>query len=262
MPKPSSLPQRSPRRTAAAAVAGVPARPVRRGRVSANEAKLGAPDDEAAFAPGDTLTDQAYQRLHRALMTGQLLPEQVLTVRGVAESFGVSLTPVREAVQRLVAEHGLEVVNGRTIRVPRLDIETYREILKIRMELEPLAAKEAAPRITNEEIERLDAVVQAHRAAIEAGDARRTLLENTEFHLSIYRASGQTILVRIIESLWLRVGPTLNLLFPQYCGSLTGHETHLVAMDALRRRDGDTLGSAMRDDLTFGSRFLIRLLKP
>ena len=217
---------------------------------------------KAAPLAGDTLTDQAYQALRHSLMTGALLPEQTLTVRNVAEEMGVSLTPVREAVQRLVVEHGLEVVNGRTIRVPRLDVETYREILKIRMELESLAAKEAAPRISNEEIERLDGVMQAHVAAIRAGDAHRTLLENTEFHLSIYRASGQPILVRMIESLWLRVGPTLNLLFPQYCGSLTGHETHLVAVDALRRRDGDALGQAMRDDLTHGSRFLIRLLKP
>jgi DNA-binding GntR family transcriptional regulator len=186
----------------------------------------------------------------------------VLTVRELAADFGVSLTPVREAVQRLVVERGLEVVNGRTLRVPRLDVETYREILKIRMELECLAAKEAAPRISNEEIERLDAVMQAHLAAIKAGDAYRTLLENSDFHLSIYRASNQAILVRIIESLWLRVGPTLNLLFPRYCGSLTGHEMHLVAMDALRRRDGDALGQAMRDDLMHGSRYLIRLLKP
>jgi DNA-binding GntR family transcriptional regulator len=218
--------------------------------------------EETAPRGGDTLTDQVYQQLRQSLMTGALLPEQVLTVRGVAERQGVSLTPVREAVQRLVVEHGLEVVNGRTIRVPRLDVETYREILKIRMELECLAAKEAAPRISNDEIERLDSVMQAHLAAIQAGDAHRTLVENTEFHLSIYRASDQAILVRIIESLWLRVGPTLNLLFPQYCGSLTGHETHRVAMDALRRRDGDALGQAMRDDLTHGSRFLIRLLKP
>ena len=231
-------------------------------RRPARAAARPAAPEETAPRGGDTLTDQVYQQLRAQLMTGALLPEQVLTVRGVAESQGVSLTPVREAVQRLVVEHGLEVVNGRTIRVPRLDVETYREILKIRMELECLAAKEAAPRISNDEIERLDGVMQAHLAAIQAGDAHRTLVENTEFHLSIYRASNQAILVRMIESLWLRVGPTLNLLFPQYCGSLTGHETHRVAMDALRRRDGDALGQAMRDDLTHGSRFLIRLLKP
>ena len=55
----------------------------------------------------DTLADQAYRRLHRALMTGGLLPEQVLTVRGIADEYGVSLTPVREAIQRLVAAGAL-----------------------------------------------------------------------------------------------------------------------------------------------------------
>ncbi len=221
-----------------------------------------AAESDDALARADTLTDQAYQRLHHELMTGALLPEQVLTVRGVAERFGVSLTPVREAVQRLVAERGLEVVGGRVIRVPRLDVETYREILKIRMELEPLAAREAASRIAHAEILRLEQVVARHVTAIRAGNALGTLAENTEFHLSIYRASQQPILVGIIEGLWRRVGPTLNLLFPRYCGSLTGHEIHLQAVEALHRRDAEALAKAVRDDLVHGSGFLVRLLDP
>ncbi|MCX7265128.1 MAG: GntR family transcriptional regulator [Burkholderiales bacterium] len=87
----------------------------------------------------ETLAGQTYLRLHRALMTGGLLPEQVLTIRGIADNCGVSLTPAREAIQRLFAEGALIIENARTIRVPRLDIETYREILKIRLELEPMA---------------------------------------------------------------------------------------------------------------------------
>lgn len=222
--------------------------------------RTAANDDSLTRA--DTLADQAYRRLYRALMTGGLLPEQVLTVRGIADEYGVSLTPVREAIQRLVAEGALTIENARTIRVPRLGVETYREILKIRIELEPMAARDAAPRMDNAEMDRLDGVVAAHRAAIEAGEAHQTLTANTDFHMSIYRASAQPVLISIIESLYLRVGPTLNLLFPQYCGSLTGHETHLVAVDALRRRDGDALAQAIRDDLMHGSKYLIRLLKP
>ena len=65
-----------------------------------------------------------------------------------------------------------------------------------------------------------------------------------------------------LESLLLRVGPTLNLLFPQYCGSLEGHDWHRVAIDALHRRDGQALAQAIRDDLTHGARYLVRLLKP
>lgn len=218
--------------------------------------------DDDPLGRADTLADQAYRRLHRALMTGGLLPEQVLTVRGIADEYGVSLTPVREAIQRLVAERALTIENARTIRVPRLDVETYREILKIRIELEPMAAREAAPRMDNAAMDRLDLVVAAHLAAIHAGEAHQTLSANTDFHMSIYRASAQRVLVGIIESLYLRVGPTLNLLFPQYCGSLTGHETHLAAVEALRRRDGDGLAHAIRDDLTHGSKYLLRLLKP
>lgn len=223
-------------------------------------ARPGAADNDDSFDRSSTLADQAYRSLREALMTGGLVPEQVVTVRALAEAWGVSLTPVREAVQRLVAEGALTVENARTIRVPRLDVETYREILRIRLELEPMAAHAAAPRMSNAEMDRLDGVVAAHVAAIRAGQAHETLAANNDFHLSIYRASGQAVLVGVIESLCLRVGPTLNLLFPQYCGSLTGHEHHLAAIDALRRRDGEALAAAIRDDLLHGSRFLIRLL--
>lgn len=227
----------------------------------ASAAQIADAADETVIR-GDTLAEQSYWRLHRALMTGDLLPEQVLTVRAIAERYGVSLTPVREAIQRLVAERALTIENARTIRVPRLDVETYREILKIRLELEPMAAREAALRMDNAEMDRLEQVVAAHHAAIVAGEAHETLSANTDFHISIYRASQQPILAGIIESLWLRVGPTLNLLFPTYCGSLTGVEMHHLAMDALRRRDGEALARAVRDDLTHGAKFLVRLLKP
>jgi DNA-binding GntR family transcriptional regulator len=227
-----------------------------------SSALLRSADNDDSFDRTRTLADQAYRSLRQALMTGGLAPEQSLTVRHLAQSWGVSLTPVREAVQRLVAEGALTIANARTIRVPRLDVETYREILKIRLELEPMAAREAAGRMSHAEMDRLDGVVAAHVAAIRAGKAHETLAANNDFHLSIYRASEKPVLVGVIESLCLRVGPTLNLLFPQYCGSLTGHEHHLVAIDALRRRDGDGLAQAIRDDLLHGSRFLIRLLAP
>jgi len=228
--------------------------------ISAVAVAPGRPEFESGLR-ADTLADQAYQRLRQALMTGGLLPEQVLTVRGVADEYGVSLTPIREAIQRLVAERALTVENGRTIRVPRLDVETYREILKIRLELEPMAARAAAARMSNEEMDRLDDVAASHVAAIKAGHAHETLAANTEFHFSIYRASHELVLTDIIEKLYLRVGPTLNLLFPQYCGSLTGHEIHLEAIAALRRRDGDALGKAIKDDLSQGADYLLRLLK-
>ncbi len=217
---------------------------------------------QAQPSRGETLAELSYWRLHGELMTGNLLPEQVLTVRGIAERYGVSLTPIREALQRLVAERALTIENARTIRVPRLDVETYRETLKIRLQLEPMAAHDAAARMDNAEMKRLDTVVAAHHAAIVAGKAQRTLAANTDFHMSIYRASGQPVLTAIIESLWLRIGPTLNLLFPTYCGSLTGVEMHHAAMEALHRRDGDALARAIRDDLTHGASFLVRLLKP
>ena len=222
--------------------------------------ELGA--DMAPGVAGESLADQAYRCLHRSLMTGGLLPEQVITVRGLAETYGMSLTPARDAIQRLVSEGALVIENARTIKVPRLGVETYREILQVRLELEPMAARDAAPLMSNAEMDRIDNIVAVHLAAIKANQAHKTLTANTDFHMSIYRACQKPVLVGIIERLNLRVGPTLNMLFPKYCGSLVGHESHLCAADALRRRDGDALAEAIKGDLTEGSRYLLKMLKP
>ena len=92
------------------------------------------------------LSELAYTNLREALMEGRLKPGEDLPLRPISRSFGISATPMREALFRLVAEHALEIDGRGRISVPHLTRATLIEVRKVRGFLEGNAAREAARR--------------------------------------------------------------------------------------------------------------------
>ena len=99
--------------------------------------------------------DQIYSQLAQALVKGQLLPGERLKIRELSVQMGTSVTPVRDAILRLVQDGVLVMLSPRDIRVRRLTLEEYLEIRNIRVELEGMAASQAAMRATPADVERL-----------------------------------------------------------------------------------------------------------
>ena len=81
----------------------------------------------------ETLTDRAYAALKKALIVGEFPPRHVLVIRSVAEAYGISATPVHEALQRLVAERVLLLQANRSIIVPYLSADQFNEYLSYPM---------------------------------------------------------------------------------------------------------------------------------
>ena len=95
----------------------------------------------------DTLWDKAYLSLRNALLAGKFVPGERIILRKVAQDLGISLTPVRDAVNRLAAENVLErggVGQGGGASVPLLNAKEFDQLMAIRSSLEPLAAEAAA----------------------------------------------------------------------------------------------------------------------
>ena len=218
--------------------------------------------DLAPVQRGDTLGDQACRNLRAALRRGALAPGEKLSTRRIATTLGVSLTPAREALNRLVAERVLEQREDRTIAVPELTRAHYRELLLIRLELEALAARLgcaalAAPAATA----RLRALYEAHAAAFQIRDATGSLQLNEDFHFTIYAAAGMPTLLQMIESLWLQTGPTMRLLYPaSFETGWIGQRNHTAMLDAIAAVDAEALVAAVRQDLLEGLARLERSL--
>lgn len=199
-----------------------------------------------------TLGDQAYASLREALASGALPPGHRLTVRGLVELLGIGFTPAREALNRLGAEGGLDIGVSRRLMVPTLTLARYEELVKIRMELEPMAAVAALTQLVDADVDALRVVQDGLLAAKMRTDYVRVLARNREFHFGIYRRCGMPTLLAILESLWLQTGPTLRLLYPAYSRQWRGGVNHAAILGALDARDAKALAAAIRQDLHDG----------
>ena len=102
-----------------------------------------APESPALDREGN-LEDAAYENMREALMEGRFKPGQTFTIRGLAQVFGTSVMPVRDALKRLVAERALTLLPNRSVILPLMSRERFQEILQIRLSLETMITERAA----------------------------------------------------------------------------------------------------------------------
>jgi DNA-binding GntR family transcriptional regulator len=195
-----------------------------------------------------SLRDHATRELRQALMAGRFEPGQRITIRGLADELGVSMTPVREAVARLAAERAIEAEPNRWMRIPLLTAAELRELRDIRVALEGLATERAAALATPALIAELTAREAEIVALRPRGEAKAMIPAIGRLHFAIYRASAMPALVQLIEGLWLRSGPYVNLLFRGYTAQERG-SLRAATLRALSRGDGPAARRSMEADI-------------
>lgn len=134
----------------------------------------------------DNLSERVRSEMEEAFLSGALVPGQVLDERSLAERFGVSRTPVREAVQSLASSGLLKVVSRVGIVVPKLTIKDLLALLEILAELEGICASFAARRMSAKERQLLREAMTACETAADKGDVAAYESANRAFHAAIY----------------------------------------------------------------------------
>lgn len=202
-----------------------------------------------------TIQEQVYRALRRSLMDGAFLPGQAVTLRKLAKGLGTSPMPVREAINRLIAERALAMLPNRSVVVPRMTRALFAELSEIRMTLEGMAAAKACAHVTPQLLETLERIDSDLLDAINRGDSLAALSENRRFHFTLYEASGCKVLPAMIEGLWLQVGPFMyfSLSAP---GVRWDASHHQVAIDALRAGDAEGARRAIEADIGQTTRVL------
>jgi DNA-binding GntR family transcriptional regulator len=218
------------------------------------------PTLSVARAPRSTLQDFVYRQLCELILNGEIAPGQLLAIQSLADAFGVSAMPVREALQRLTAARVLTVISSRSIGIPRLSAERLADLRRVRLEVESLAAVWACPNIGEDDIAELQASVTALERAAEAGDNKQYLRANRAFHFKIYHAARSDALLAIIETLWLQISPYFHLLHASG-NYFKANEQHEIMLSALRSRDEPALSLAVRNDIEAAYRVLVPLLE-
>lgn len=202
---------------------------------------------------------QVYQHLCDDLMAGRYQPGQKLKLRDIAGQLGVSVTPVREALARLVADQAVVQIDHRSVHVPVMGQERFNEVRELRLELEGRGALRAAKRATEADA---DALQQVHDRLVDAR-ARESypdiLLANQQFHLILCRAARMPVLLRLVETLWLQCGPLMNGM-TRWPATTPEEHPHVTVIHALRARDASRARRAIEEDIFMATAALRRYL--
>lgn len=203
--------------------------------------------------------DRVLASLQYGLMSGLFVPGQVVSLRKLAASLGTSPMPVRESLSRLVAANALEELPNRSVRVPRMTATALVELFEVRTMVEGMAARIASGKMTRALLAELAKINTTGRTAHERGDMAEVLRANQKFHFLIYRQAQSDILMPLIESLWLRCGPTMY--FSLNSPGLWDTSSHVEILDALTKENPREVEKAMIRDIRKTGDFLIAQAK-
>jgi DNA-binding GntR family transcriptional regulator len=201
------------------------------------------------------LGEQTYEVLVDALMKGKLHAGDRIRIAEVASQLGTSITPVRDAVLRLVNDEALVMRNARDIRVPSISATEYIEIRNIRVELEGLAAEQAACRATAENIEYLEQLLQDNERAIRKRDHAAGTAANQAFHAELAVIGEAPVLRGVLRRLWMRSGPFISDAYSRGGRMLNEHHHEILA--AIKDKDPKRAREAVRRDILEGSKAVL-----
>lgn len=205
------------------------------------------------FALDESLTtqEQTYQHLRYALMVGSIEPGESLTIRGLASVLDVSPTPVREALRRLSAEGALQVLDNRRVVCPKMNLNRFDELIKLRIVMECHAAESVLPYVNEVQIDELERLDNQMDMKISKNDHESIVVHNLKFHSMLYKLNPNQVVMPMIESIWLQLGPYSRAASSE----LDKHylvDHHKGAIEALRKRSASDLKKAIEADVMDG----------
>lgn len=199
--------------------------------------------------------DRVYRGLRTRIMLGEIAPGAALTLRGIGREYGVSMTPARESVRRLVAEGALSLSSSGRVSTPELSAERIEELAALRALIEVELASRALPRAHIALIDRLEMINGNIADVVSNRDAVGYIRVNLEFHRTLYLRAQAPAMLAMCETVWLQLGPTMRALYGRLRRTEPPH-FHRLIIAALKAGDEPGLRLAVRSDVTQGLKLL------
>ncbi len=152
---------------------------------------MSALGDPAGGVPARQSAEYVYRRVREAILNGELPPGETMSQVVLAEEMGVSRTPLREALRMLQGEGLVEARPNRRVRVAPISAADLEELYAVRVALEAQALRLAVPRMTPEDIGRLEGSMAEMAHYAEEGDMRRWLLPHADYHRRLTVLAGE-----------------------------------------------------------------------
>ena len=212
----------------------------------------GSPDAR----PPSRLSERLRESIEEEIATGKLLPGSRLDEVELATRFGVSRTPIREALNLLLGEGLVENRARRGAVVAQITPHRLMEMFEVMAELEAMCARLAARRMTDEELAAFEAVHEECRSAAETRDTDAYFYANERFHFALYTGSHNSFLFEQAASLQRKLRPYRRLQLRVRNRMQRSFEEHQAILDALRAGDMELAVSSVRNHVVVqGERF-------
>jgi len=205
-----------------------------------------------------TLREKILETIRDAILKGNMKPGERVSEPDLAERFGISRTPIREAFRQLESEGYLQVIPRKGAVVASLSERDIEEFYAIKIILEGFAARMAAENLTPKDIERLESINERLQQIAAEGDVKNFFRVHNEFHEVFIKAAGNEKLYEMITQLVMRF-KRLRLASLSQPGRMEiSVEEHRNMIQAFKNHDGDRADSLVRHTATIGAGVLIQ----
>lgn len=185
----------------------------------------------------ENLSAQVYNQIKNLILCNEVLPGQKLHHQELSERLGVSRTPVREALTRLVQEGYVSLLPNRGFICKEIRLQEAAELYDVREALEALAVEKAIERTTDAALAELSAKMNLYGDDVQKRFTRERLIYDQDVHLEIARLAGNETLIKTLAQVFERIilkRKTDGLYDP--ARGVTAHQEHLRLLEAMKKR--------------------------
>lgn len=204
-----------------------------------------------------TLREKILETIREAILKGDLKPGEKVAEPELAERFGISRTPIREAFRQLESEGYLTVVPRKGAVVAALSEKDVQEYYEVKSILEGYAAELAAAKLTEKELGKLESVNERLKQLAEAGDVKAFYKIHHEFHETFLKAAGNSKLYDLIIQLGLKFSRLRMASLSVHGRMAISVAEHDKLLDAFRHHDGKAAEALVKKTAAIGGRVLL-----
>ena len=208
-----------------------------------------------------SLGQHVLENLKHAILRGDIPPGNRLVESRLAETMGISRTPIREAMHKLEREGLLWKLPNSGFTVTGLTREDIEETFGIRSVLESYAARLAAIKHEEEELAPLEKKIKEYQACLDQGRLEDLPAINTRFHDILYALSRSPKLIKMVNDLRDQIYRFRKIILREKGRAKASNDDHRKMLKAIRKRDADRVERLVKDHILRGQRMVLKELK-
>jgi DNA-binding GntR family transcriptional regulator len=210
----------------------------------------------------ENLSARVYNQLKSLILCNELMPGQKLHHQQLSERLGVSRTPIREALTRLVQEGYVSFLPNRGFTCKEIRMQEAEELYDLREALEAFAVEKAIAHLTDSALDLLREKMNFYGRDVENPFTRERLMYDQDVHLEIARLAGNDTLTSTLAHVFERIvlKRRTDALYDPARGT-AAHQEHLLLLEALERRDSQEAVATIRNHIQAGKKNVMADLK-